>query len=199
MTKQEFKEELRKRLSGLPKRELEERLSFYSEMIDDRIEEGLSEDDAIKDLGGTDKVAAEIIRDIPLSKIAAERIKPKNKLGALEITLIALGSPLWITLAAAALVIVISIYAVIWSVLASLWAVFASLAACGPAGLIAGLIFIFSGNALSGVFALGAGILCAGLAILFFFLCILATKGIIWLSREIMVGIKNLFIKKENA
>ncbi len=42
MTKQEFIAELRKGLSGLPKKELEERLTFYSEMIDDRMEEGLT-------------------------------------------------------------------------------------------------------------------------------------------------------------
>ena len=38
MTKAEFITELKKRLSGLPMRELEESLSFYGEMIDDRIE-----------------------------------------------------------------------------------------------------------------------------------------------------------------
>ena len=43
MNKQEFIALLRKGLSGLPQKELEERLTFYSEMIDDRIEEGLTE------------------------------------------------------------------------------------------------------------------------------------------------------------
>ena len=51
MDKQEFLSKLRAKLFGLPQKELEERLSFYSEMIDDRIEEGLSEEDAVKELG----------------------------------------------------------------------------------------------------------------------------------------------------
>jgi hypothetical protein len=41
MNKQEFLTALKKALSPLSKADLEERLSFYSEMIDDRIEEGL--------------------------------------------------------------------------------------------------------------------------------------------------------------
>ena len=42
MTKNEFLEQLRRGLSGLPMEDIDERLNFYSEMIDDRIEEGLS-------------------------------------------------------------------------------------------------------------------------------------------------------------
>ena len=38
MNKSEFLEELRKGLAGLPKDDVEERLTFYGEMIDDRIE-----------------------------------------------------------------------------------------------------------------------------------------------------------------
>ena len=46
MSKQEFLDQLRARLSGLPRQDVIERLNFYSEMIDDRMEEGLSEEDA---------------------------------------------------------------------------------------------------------------------------------------------------------
>ena len=46
MLKNEFMEQLRSRLVGLPSQEVEERLGFYSEMIDDRIEDGLTEEEA---------------------------------------------------------------------------------------------------------------------------------------------------------
>lgn len=42
MNKNEFLSALKARLSALPPNELEERLEFYSEMLEDRIEEGLS-------------------------------------------------------------------------------------------------------------------------------------------------------------
>ena len=47
MTKQEFSDKLKKLLSSLTEEEISERIGFYLEMIDDRIEEGLSEDEAV--------------------------------------------------------------------------------------------------------------------------------------------------------
>ena len=40
MCKQDFLNALEAKLSGLPKKDIEERLNFYEEIIDDRIEEG---------------------------------------------------------------------------------------------------------------------------------------------------------------
>ncbi len=57
MDKAGFLEELRQRLSGLPREELEERLSFYGEMLEDRMEEGLTEEEAVAVLGSPEQVA----------------------------------------------------------------------------------------------------------------------------------------------
>ncbi len=54
MNKQEFLNALRSQLKGLPKDELENRISFYEEMINDRMDEGLSEEAAVADIGGED-------------------------------------------------------------------------------------------------------------------------------------------------
>ena len=51
MYKQEFLDKLAKGLSGLPKTEREERVAFYSEMIDDRVEDGMSEACAVAQIG----------------------------------------------------------------------------------------------------------------------------------------------------
>ena len=45
MRKYEFLAELEKRLSSLSGEDKEERLTFYGEMVDDRMEDGLSEED----------------------------------------------------------------------------------------------------------------------------------------------------------
>ena len=45
MNKQEFLTRLRLGLAGLPQEEIAERVSFYHEMIDDRVEDGLTEED----------------------------------------------------------------------------------------------------------------------------------------------------------
>ena len=41
MNKQAFLSALRKGLTGLPKDDIEHSIEFYSEMLDDRIEEGI--------------------------------------------------------------------------------------------------------------------------------------------------------------
>ena len=199
MKKQEFIDALRKKLSGLPDREVEERLNFYGEMIDDRIEEGREEADAVADFGSVDEIAERIIVDIPLAKIAKERIKPKRRLKAWEITFIALGSPIWLSLAVAAVAVVLSLYVALWSIIVSVWATFASLAACALGVGVAGGALSLVGFAPAGAAMIGASLVCAGLAIFSFFGCKAATKGVLLLTAKIALGIKNCFIGKEGA
>ena len=80
MTKLQFLLSLHNKLSGLPQNEIEERLNFYSEMIEDRIEDGLSEEEAVSEIGTVDEIAEQIVSDIPLTKIAKEKIKPKRRI-----------------------------------------------------------------------------------------------------------------------
>lgn len=129
MSKQEFLERLQNGLHGLPKEDIDERLMFYSEMIDDRAEEGLSEEQAVSAVGDVEEIVRQVIADTPLAKIAKERIKPKRRLKAWEITLLAIGSPIWLSLGIAAAAVVLALYVSVWSVVVSLWAVFVSLAA----------------------------------------------------------------------
>lgn len=119
MNKRAFLERLRARLRGLPRREVEERLNFYIEMIDDRIEEGLSEEAAIDAVGDVDEIAAQI-RESIAGKEAIPRPEPR-KWRAWEIVVVALGSPLWITLLATALCLILAVFIVVWSVNLVLW------------------------------------------------------------------------------
>lgn len=119
MNKRAFLERLRARLRGLPRREVEERLNFYIEMIDDRIEEGLSEEAAIDAVGDVDEIA-EQIRESVAGKEAIPRQEPR-KWRAWEIVVVALGSPLWITLLATALCLILAVFIVVWSVNLVLW------------------------------------------------------------------------------
>ena len=199
MNKQEFLAQLRKGLSGLPQDDIEERLTFYSEMIEDRIEEGLSEEEAVSAVGPVDEIVAQVVADIPLTKIAKEKIKPKRRLKAWEIVLLALGSPIWLSLGIAAAAVILSLYVSLWSVIISLWAVFGSLIGCSFGSMVAGLILTCSGNVLTGIAMISAGIVCAGLSIFMFYGCKAATKEILTLTKKIAVWVKNCFIKKEQA
>lgn len=61
MNKTEFLNELEKRIRVLDKNEIKDILGEYSQHIDMRRESGLSEEDAIKDFGDMDELAAEIL------------------------------------------------------------------------------------------------------------------------------------------
>ena len=199
MNKQEFLECLRKGLSGLPQEDIEERLAFYGEMIDDRMEEGLTEEDSVHGIGAVDMIVAQIKADVPLAKVVRERITPKKRLKVWEIVLLVLGSPIWLSLLIAVFAVFLSVYAALWSVLISLWAVFGSMIGCSFGGIVAGGVFVCGGNALGGIAVFAAGIVCAGLSVFMFYGCKAATKGTLILTKKIAVWIKNCFIKKEEA
>ena len=197
MNKQEFLDGLRKGLSGLPQADIEERLTFYGEMLDDRIEEGLSEEEAVAAAGSVNEIVRQTVADIPLAKIAKERIKPKRRLKAWEIVLLALGSPIWLSLGVAAAAVIFALYVTVWSVIASFWSVFASLAVCAAAGVPMCVVFVAGDSGAAGIAVLSAGIVCAGLSVFMFFGCLQATKGILFLTKKFAIWLKNCFIKKE--
>ncbi len=199
MTKLNFLLSLYEKLAGLPQDEVEERLAFYSEMIDDKMEEGIREEDAVREIGTVDEIAAQIIADIPLTKLVKEKIKPKKRLRAWEIVLLVLGSPVWFSLLIAAFAVILSLYAALWSVIISLWAVFASMIGCALGGIASGVIFAATDHVLTGVAMISAGMVCAGLSIFLFYGCRAGTKGTLQLTKRIALGIKNCFVKKEEA
>ena len=79
MTKSEFLEELKHKLSKLPAYEIKKTVSFYAECIDDRIEEGMTEEAAVSALGNINDIVNEILIDTPLSSLVQNKIKESNK------------------------------------------------------------------------------------------------------------------------
>ena len=197
MNKQTFLDELRASLAGLPQKDVDERIAFYGEMIDDRTEEGLGEEEAVQAIGSVDEIASQIVADMPLTKIAKEKIRPRRKLQPWEIILIILGSPLWVSLLIAAASVIVSLYVSMWSVVVSLWAAFGSLAACGAGLLMSGPEMILDGYISNGLAVTGVGLASAGLAIFTFFGCDAATKFTVKLPKKIILWIKKCFVGKE--
>ncbi len=127
--------------------------------------------------------------------VASEPIgneRPKHKFSALSIVLLILGSPLWVPLLAAALIVILAVYIVIWAVVISLWAVFGSGAACAVGGIVSGIVLVVTGQGLKGIAVIGASLACAGLTIFMFCGCKATTKGVLWLTKKIALSIKTL-------
>lgn len=199
MKKYEFLLSLEKKLHGLPIEEIGDRLDFYNEMIDDRIEEGVSEEEAVANIGNIDDIVKEIISETSLGAIVKERIKPKRRLKTWDIVLLAIGSPIWLSLIIAAFAVILSLYASIWAAVISLWSVFVSFIGCSIGGVFAVVIAAAQGNPFAAVAMLGASLVCAGLSIFSFHGCLIFTKAIVLLTKKIVLSIKKCFIKKEVA
>jgi uncharacterized membrane protein len=196
MTKDEFIDQLRKNLSGLPKEEIDDRISFYEEMIDDKIQDGYKEEDVISDLGSPDKVAREIIGDVPLRKIIKERVTPKRSLKAWEIVLIILGFPIWFPLVLAILIIFLSGFIVIWSLMLSIVVVDISFVTAGGGAIGVGFMTFFNNSKSFGTFEFGIGIFSIGLGLLLVFFTKSIITALVKVTKKMLVGTKNLVVGK---
>lgn len=117
MNKKEFLKKLKLQLHTLSYKEQKERLTFYSEAIDDRIEEGLTEEEAVNAMGSIDEIVLQIKEDNKNNPIKYEK-KPLTKW---EITLLIIGSPLWACILIIFFAVLFSVYAVIWAINLVLW------------------------------------------------------------------------------
>lgn len=199
MNKEQFLTELKNGLSGLPQNDIDERMLFYGEMIDDRMEEGMSEEEAVSGIGSVDEIVSQTISEVPLTKIVKKRMTPERSLQTWEIVLIVLGLPLWLPLLAAFVAVVLSMYAVIWSLIITMWAVELTFIACSLSGIAAAAAYWLHGNLIPGFAMLGAAFLCGGISIFVFFGCLASSKGILHLTGKAALGIKTMFIRKENT
>ncbi len=135
MTKQEFLSELERALGKLPHAEVEQALAFYYEAISDRMEDGLSEAEALAGLGPVNEIAAQIAAESPPIPRAIARANTGSR--TLNIVLLAVFSPLWIPVGLALAAAALAVYVAIWAVIAALWAVDAVLVLMPLAGLAA--------------------------------------------------------------
>ena len=208
MNKQEFIKKLKEMLSDLPEKEINERIEFYSEMIDDRIEDGLTEEQAIKDIGTVEDVAKQIIDEIPLFKIIKHKLKKsknktknqnttvKRKKSWWEITLLAVGSPVWLSLLISFFAVILSLYISLWAVVISFYAADLSLLLSGFA-VLAGIVFIFTDGLSVGLLIIAGGLICIGISIIFFYVCKYTAKFAIFITKKLARLIKNSFIRRE--
>lgn len=195
MNKEAFLAALREQLSSLSEQDAKESLDYYREIIDDRMEEGLSEEEAVAAVGNVHDIARQILSAVPRPAPTPQ----KRKLGALEIVLLILGAPIWASLLVAVVSVAVSVYAVIWAALISLYAGAVSVAAVAVAGVFGSVVFLVTGKGLEAMVFLGAGLFCAGFAMLLFMGCNRLAhwlvKGTVWLVRRIPV----LWGRKEAA
>ena len=192
MNKQQFLDELRSKLVGLPDEEIENRISFYEEMINDRIDEGKSEEEAINEIGTVDEVVREIAKDTPLVSLVKHKMKPKRRLRGWEVLLVIFTFPFWLPLVIVALALTFAAIVVMWSGAIAVYAVETSMIATSIWGIMG-----YIGTGFADSYYLGAMLVGFGGSILMAFACYGVTKGMFRLTRFMIIGIKSAFIRKK--
>lgn len=199
MNKRQFLAALQEQLNGLPQGDIEKSLDYYKEMLEDRIEEGMAEEDAVNAMGPLEEIVSQILMETSLPKLVKAKAKSQRALRIWEIILLILGSPVWMPLLLAVILIVLSLYLVLWSIIVSLYAIDFSFAAAGIGGILGAFFMIFTGFPTQALFFFGTGLVCAGLAVLLFWGFYQITRQILRLSKKIMIWVKSWFIRKGNA
>ena len=194
MSRTEYLSQLKERLIQEEIPNADQMIEFYAEMIDDRMDEGKSEEEAVAEIGTVDEIVNEIVKDTPLVKLVKEKIKPKRKLKAWEIVLLILGFPLWFPLVLTALILCLVAYLLIWILVIVCYVVELSLSVAATAAPVLMIIQAVNGGSI--VVYLGLWLMCLGGAILLFLGCIGATKLTLKLSKKIITSIKKAFVKK---
>lgn len=114
MTKADFLQLLERALAQLPEEERRANLEYYSELLDDMLEEGMTEAEATAKLGSPSQIAQSILQEVPLGKLVSTRMKPKSGWTPLAIVLAVVGSPVWVPLLLLAAALVLSLFGSIW-------------------------------------------------------------------------------------
>ena len=142
MTRDEFLGRLGELLACLPAEQVEETKAFYAEAIADRMEDGMSEEEAVAAMGTPGEVAEATLDDLPAVPRAIARTRQRS--AALLWVLTIVGSPVWVPLLAAFAAVVVTVYICIWVLALCVWIVAAALGGVGL-GLVGVALFVGAG------------------------------------------------------
>ena len=199
MSRDAFIGELRHRMAGLPKEAVDRTVEYYSELIADSMEDGLSEEEAVARLGSLDEIVSSVVKETPLTQIVETRLQESKKKGGSGwvILLLILGAPVWLPVLIAVLAVLFALFIALWAVVVALWAAVLAVIVTGLAAVGVGIFELIRLHVPQGLVLLGGGLVCLGLCALLYLLMKLITVGTVKLCKWIWTGIKSLFVGKK--
>lgn len=201
MSKEEFFQELERRLNKLPQTEIEKAKAYYTEIIYDRMEDGISETEAVKAIGDLDNVVKQIMvsQSLPnLMKVKAQKSCERASHKGPWIAAVICGAPIWVPLLFALALVLLAIYVTAWALVFSLYAVVFSLIIASIACVIAVGAAVFTGMTMPTIFfAIGTGLICGGLGVLLLGPINIMAKQILKAGKNCIKKIKELLIHKD--
>ena len=159
MNKQEFLSALARELDSLPREEREQTLTYYGELIDDRLEDGQDEGEVIQSLGNPKAVAQALLGE-------EQPQLPNRGLRVWVIVLLVLGFPLWGSLLVTAAVVLLCVFLCLFLPAFVLGVMALSLLAGAVLGVVGTPFLIADTGLAAGLFQLGLAVGMLGLAAL---------------------------------
>ncbi len=174
MTKNEFLSALEEHIRA--REDCSNIIQYYSEMIDDRVDDGMSEEDAVRAMGSIDGICREYpVEENKYSKCdknIREKDAPNEKSNMNPVIKTVL-TVFYVILAIA-----------VWTFIVSLWIVVVSLCICAVAMLVASFpAFVYS---------IGKGFIMLGCSLILFGISIISEQGMKVLSDYTKKGMKYL-------
>ena len=87
MKKEQYLALVRRYLSALPPEDIERSLAFYQECIEDRMEDGMTEEEAVASLESPEAAARAILMDMPIPKLVKARARSAGSRSSLNLPL----------------------------------------------------------------------------------------------------------------
>ncbi len=200
MSKNEYLAQLRGLMEAAAISGIDERIDYYSEMIDDRIEAGMPEELAVSAMEDINEIVENARLEKPVTTLIKEKVvnshneAKKKGAGWLWVVLAIIGFPVWFPIAVAFFAILLALYLVLWSIVLAIFCVWLSLGCVALAG-IAGFITSFFGavSIFGGFMCLGAALFFGGLTVLLFKPIITLCKAVAGMIPAAFKKIKGMF------
>ena len=191
MTKNEFLSTLERQLASLPESDRKRSILYFDEIIADRMEEGLSEEEVLAEMESVEEIAKGILSDA--AEEPAEPEKTVHKVGGcplwLAILLAVLAAPIWLPVAFSVAVTLVTIYMVPWILILTLFCVAIAFILGGLAGIVLALICWPVNGVYITMLAVGICIFLTGFGILLMFPSVILTRwlarGTVWCCRKL--------------
>ena len=201
MNKKEYLEKLRKALNDISITNVESCVEYYSEMIDDRIEDGMSEEDAVNSMESIESIVEASRLEKPMPVLVKEKVQKskeeagKNGHGTLWMVLAIIGFPVWFPLLMVLGVILLALYIILVVLVLTFFLVEIAIALAALGCLVLPIAAFATLSLPSAILCIGGFLLLAGLTTLLWKPIVLLAKGTIKIFTGFIRKLKKLIFK----
>lgn len=109
------------RRGGMARGDVMDAVEYYQEAIDDRVEAGMGEGEAVAALGSVDEAVRAVCGSLPPFRRAVAEVRKSRASTVIAIVLLVLGAVVWVPVAFGLAATVMIVYLVLWMLVGCVW------------------------------------------------------------------------------